>query len=130
MPKFKRVSIMGHAANIKTNTVNGKDVVNFSVPISRSTKNERGEWDDGPTSWEQIACWGYLAEKAARLNRGDVVYVEGNEWKREYKDKSGEMQETRDIRADFLCIIPKSGEGSQGFTSNTTVKDDDDDLPF
>ena len=57
-----------------TNT--GVSVCDFRIAYNSRRRNAQGAWEDGRAVWITVTCWRGLAERAARLRKGDTVVVE------------------------------------------------------
>jgi len=52
--------------------------VTSGLAVNRRVRNEAGEWEDAPTEYFELVCFGDLAENvAACLSKGDRVVVVG-----------------------------------------------------
>lgn len=87
-------------------TKSGKPVATLNMATNHSVKNEDGSYQDVPT-FHRIIVWGKMAEFIARdARKGTKVYVDGRITTREYEDKDGNKQRSREILADN--VIPMS----------------------
>jgi len=64
-------------------TPNGKKFVSFSVAT-----NYRGEGEDARTDWHNVVVWGFHAERAKQLKKGDNVIVVGEARTRRWQDQN------------------------------------------
>lgn len=74
-------------------TQTGRAVTNLRLAASERVKNEKsGQWEDGPTAFYDVQCWGVLAENVCNsLQKGDRVVSEGR-WKQtSFEDKDGNI---------------------------------------
>ena len=70
-------------------TNSGDAIASFSMATSKSWKDKTTqEWKEN-TQWHNVVCFGYNADKAAKLSKGQLVYVEGELYTREWTDKQG-----------------------------------------
>lgn len=83
-------SVVSSVQSLKT--VNGKPVLNFSVPFSISAKSPNSsEYINSDTLWVDCAIWGKTAEVIApHLRKGDVVRVTGSLRGNAYNSQDGE----------------------------------------
>jgi single-stranded DNA-binding protein len=51
------------------------DVTNVDFPVSRSWRAQSGEGYDQKTSWWQAAAWTQSAQRAAEVEKGDIIIV-------------------------------------------------------
>ena len=66
---------LGKNAEVKI-AQNKKEYVVFSVAISESWKNEKGDYDNR-TEWHRVYAWGTLANFAKTLQKGQLITLEG-----------------------------------------------------
>ena len=94
---------------------NGTQVGRFSLATNESYKDKSGEWQT-QTEWHNIVVWRELAERCAKLKKGEKTYVEGKLSYRKYTDKDGVEKSIADIVANVVRGLEKkeSGEGSTG----------------
>jgi single-strand DNA-binding protein len=57
----------------------GVAVARMSVGHNTRRRNQAGEWVNGPTMWIDVTCWRELAERVARLSKGDTVIVDARD---------------------------------------------------
>jgi len=67
-------------------TGTGRPVCNLRLATSERVRNAKsGNWEDGPTVFYDVQCWGNLAENVTEhLARGDRVVAEGRWMESEY----------------------------------------------
>jgi single-strand DNA-binding protein len=85
-------------------TPNGAAVANFSVAVSRRTKDEAtGQWVDADTSFLRVNVWRTLAENAAEsLTRGTRVIVTGRVRQRSWETPDGDKRSVVEIEAEEI----------------------------
>jgi single-strand DNA-binding protein len=71
-----------------TNTVNGKNVINFNVAHTEKFKDSQGNQKD-KTIWVECAYWTDRTGIAPYLKKGTQVYVEGTPEVRTYPKNDG-----------------------------------------
>ncbi|MCF7552602.1 single-stranded DNA-binding protein [Pseudonocardia sp. WMMC193] len=87
---------LGRAPEIAYGRDNGTAVCRFSIAInSRRFNKTRGEWEDRPTVWKNVVCFGQMAQNAYdTLAKGMTVTVTGTEaddsYTRESRVEGGE----------------------------------------
>lgn len=104
----------------------GKPFARFSLAWSESSKDQNGQWMDGPTQWVQVTCFGRVAQNlVASLHKGDRVNVTGRIKPESWSSQQGEqtvLALTADSVSPDLTFAsvqvqknPKGGQaGSQG----------------
>jgi len=128
----------------------GAVMCRFSVATNENYQDKNGEWQT-QTEWHNIVCWRNLAERAEKtLKKGSLIYLEGKLTTRKWQDKDGGDRYTTEVVARTFRSLerrdPSLSEGvSSGFPGaendfptvekttgqpNTTLANDDDDLPF
>lgn len=83
-------------------TQSGQAVADFGMAVSNRTKNQAGEWEDGPGQFYDVSVWGTTAENFAEsCPRGTRVMVIGrlqfDTW-----EKDGEKRSKVKIVADHV----------------------------
>ena len=96
----------------ETRAIGGGNVSNLSLAINRSWKDKQsGEWKE-ETLFIKGTAWGTLADKAATMAKGDLVFVaghlEGRKW-----EKDGQTRETIEVRLSTLESINASKGGGK-----------------
>lgn len=70
----------------------------FRIGITKRLRNDRGGWEDGPTTWIRCVAWGRLADNiAATLRKGTRATVCGDLRQRSYTDKDGVDRTTYEL---------------------------------
>ena len=116
---------------------NGSSVVNFTIATNRSYKDKEGNWKD-VTTWHNIQVGGPRQEQAERLNKGDLIYIEGEIDNRMY-EKEGVKFHHSQVTAKYMRTVQKA-EGEEATPKEAASKEtpeaasrpnpDNDDLPF
>ena len=100
----------------------GKPFARFSLAWSESSKDQNGQWTDGPTQWVQVTCFGRVAQNlVASLHKGDRVNVTGRIKPESWPSQQGE-QTVLALTADtvspdltFASVqVQKNPKGQQG----------------
>jgi single-strand DNA-binding protein len=128
-----------------TNTVNGKNVMNFNVAHTEKFRDAQGNQKD-KTTWVECAYWSDKTAVAPYLKKGTQVYVEGTPEVRTYPKNDGTTGASLTLRVLNVQLLGGGnrsaegmGEGSSqntGYSSqsrSTSVSDVSeavDDLPF
>lgn len=103
----------------------GKPFARFSLAWSESSKDQNGQWMDGPTQWVQVTCFGRVAQNlVASLHKGDRVNVTGRIKPESWSSQQGEqtvLALTADAVSPDLTFAsvqvqknPKQGGGGYG----------------
>tara|TARA_B100000427_G_C15494784_1_gene589313 strand:+ start:423 stop:839 length:417 start_codon:yes stop_codon:yes gene_type:complete len=138
MAGVNKVILLGHLGkdpDVKK-LDSGKSVANFSLATSEVYKNKEGEKVTN-TEWHNIVLWSPLAEIAeSYLKKGSQLYLEGKISNRSYEDKDGVKKYISEVVGRDITLLGKpTSEGSnensnnEG-TTNSSVSDEVDDLPF
>ena len=93
MPSYSKTTIIGHVGrDPELRTVGQSSVLNFSVATSERYQGRDGEWKE-TTTWHNVQAWGKLAEGLSdRLQKGDLVFVEG-----QYQSYKGRNRQGADV---------------------------------
>lgn len=85
---------------------NGNEVCQFSLATSESWKDKTGEWQE-KTTWHNIVVWGNQAARAAKLSKGDTLYLEGKIDNRSY-EKDGQTRYISEVVASYFRKLNRS----------------------
>jgi single-strand DNA-binding protein len=142
MPSINKATIMGHLGRdpeIRT-TQNGTKIANFSVATSERWKNKQTSEYDERTQWHNVVVFNDrlvpLIEK--RLQKGSLVYVEGQIETRKWQDQSGNDKYTTEIvlryngEIKFFDRSEPSTEKQESYQEPQPQEsfDIDDEIPF
>lgn len=136
-----KVILLGNVGSIDVKSFdNGGKIVNISVATTESYK--KGEEWINKTEWHRCSCGiPAVVERADRINKGDMVYVEGTIVTRAW-EKDGEKKESKEISFNTIRVISKNTKSEEeSFVPKSDAKpksgkevlaqmDDNDDLPF
>ena len=128
------------------NTVNGKNVINFTVAHSEKFKDSQGNQQE-KTIWVDCAYWTDRTAVAPYLQKGTQVYVEGQPEARSFQRNDGTPGSSLSLRVREVQLLGSKSDnsGSGGFqpnasaaasTSNSNIPSPNDitepvdDLPF
>jgi len=128
------------------NTVNGKNVINFSVAHSERYKDSQGNLQE-KTTWVDCAYWTDRTAVAPYLVKGVQVYVEGTPEARAFSRQDGTAGASLSVRVREVQLLGSKAEGTGGSTptysnsgntgtasgsyaSADTITEASDDLPF
>jgi single-strand DNA-binding protein len=127
-----------------TNTVNGKNVINFNVAHTEKFRDAQGNQKD-KTTWVECAYWTDRTGIAPYLKKGTQVYVEGTPEVRTYPKNDGTTGVSLSLRVVSVQLLgsrPSSelaggstgGYSAQPATGSVPSPNDItapiDDLPF
>ena len=130
-----------------TNTVNGKNVINFNVAHTEKFRDAQGNQKD-KTIWVECAYWTDRTGIAPYLRKGTQVYAEGTPEVRTYPKNDGTTGVSLTLRVVSVQLLGNKGEGGGGSnasgsgdnyssapaTANTPaaheINEPIDDLPF
>ena len=139
MIKLQAIGHLGKDCTV--NTVNGKNVINFTVAHSEKYKDASGIQKER-TTWIDCAYWTDRTAVSPYLKKGTQVYVEGNPDVRAYTTNDGKQGAALTLRVSSVQLLGSKpdGQGSSTFDSSSSggsatsdVNDGSepaDDLPF
>jgi single-strand DNA-binding protein len=122
------------------NTVNGKNVINFTVAHTEKYRDSQGN-NQEKTTWVDCAYWSDKTGVAQYLTKGKQVYVEGQPEARAFQRNDGTAGASLSLRVRDIQLLGGRGEGvpsvasassSQGSSMNepAPISEVSDDLPF
>lgn len=130
------------------NTVNGKNVINFSVAHTEKFKDSSGAQRE-KTTWVECAYWTDRTGIAPYLKKGQQVYAEGTPEVRTYQTNDGKSGASLSLRVLSVQLLGSRGENvntqqpersysnSNFYTNQSSnahqqddINDAGDDLPF
>lgn len=102
-------------------TDNGKKVMNMTVAVPRTYKNDRGEYD---TDFVDCVLWSGIAENTAEYcKKGDVIGVKGR-LQTDLYDKDGQTHKSSKLVAEKVTFLQSSrGVEKQEESTNKKNKD-------
>ena len=92
-----------------TNTVNGKNVINFNVAHTEKFKDAQGNQKD-KTIWVDCAYWTDRTGIAPYLKKGTQVYVEGSPEVRTYAKNDGTTGASLTLRVGSVQLLGKQNQ--------------------
>lgn len=137
-----KVMLLGNVGSVDIKSFdNGGKIVNISVATSESYK-KGDEWVN-KTEWHRCSCGiPAVVERADRINKGDMVYLEGSIVTRSW-EKDGEKKESKEISFNTIRVINRNNKEDQSESFAPKAKaepktakqviasmEDDSDLPF
>jgi single-strand DNA-binding protein len=96
-----------------TNTVNGKNVINFNVAHTEKFRDAQGNQKD-KTIWVECAYWTDRTGVAPYLKKGTQVYAEGTPEVRTYPKNDGTTGVSLTLRVQSVQLLGSRGEGGGG----------------
>ncbi|GAA4751409.1 single-stranded DNA-binding protein [Flavisolibacter ginsenosidimutans] len=126
------------------NTVNGKNVINFTVAHTEKYKDSQGN-NQEKTTWVDCAYWTDRTAIAPYLQKGQQVFVEGAPEVRSYTRNDGTAGASLSLRVREVQLLGRKGDGNESGTFQQSapaarpqaasmqpapVDDVADDLPF
>lgn len=136
-----RLQVIGNLGkDCVMNTVNGKNVINFSVAHTEKFKDAQGNQKD-KTIWVECAYWSERTGIAPYLKKGTQVYAEGTPDIRSYTTQDGRQGSSLTLRVSSVQLLGSKGSGSEApaypdeshtpsFAPADNAGEGSDDLPF
>jgi len=128
-----------------TNTVNGKNVINFNVAHTEKYRDAQGNQKE-KTIWVDCAYWTDKTAIAPYLRKGTQVYVDGSPEIKTFPKNDGTTGASLSLRVSSIQLLgtrnenntaPAQGGYNAGASSvsnnapaHNTVSEPVDDLPF
>jgi single-strand DNA-binding protein len=127
-----------------TNTVNGKNVINFNVAHTEKFKDATGQQKER-TTWVECAYWTDRTGIAPYLKKGTQVYAEGTPEVRTFTRNDGTFGASLTLRVFSVQLLGSANKGenaSPGYSeqqpaqsggrimSPNDISEPVDDLPF
>jgi single-strand DNA-binding protein len=138
MSSVNKVVLLGNVGGVEVKSFeNGKKLVQLSLATSDGYK-KGDKWEE-KTEWHRcIFAIPALAERAASIQKGDKIYVEGSINTNSWTTKDGEKKEIKEISCTMFKTFVKAKteqkEFNQPKTTVTESKSDwtqeSDDIPF
>ncbi len=95
------------------NTVNGKNVMNFTVAHSEKYKDSQGTLQE-KTTWVDCAYWNDRTAVAQYLTKGTQVYVEGQPEARSFQRNDGTPGASLSLRVREVQLLGSKNDSSGG----------------
>jgi single-strand DNA-binding protein len=122
------------------NTVNGKNVINFTVAHTEKYKDSQGN-NQEKTTWVDCAYWTDRTAISPYLTKGKQVFVEGNPEVRTFTRQDGTAGASLSLRVREVQLLGGRGESgsspassssapSSSVPSASDISEPVDDLPF
>ena len=140
MIKMQVIGNLGKDCTV--NTVNGKNVINFTVAHTEKYKDSQGNQQE-KTTWVDCAWWTDRTAVAQYLTKGKQVYVEGQPEARSFQRNDGTPGASLSLRVRELQLLggrgdsgggsyqqPSSASSTSSIPSPNEITEPVDDLPF
>lgn len=122
------------------NTVNGKNVINFTVAHTEKYRDSQGNQQE-KTTWVDCAYWTDRTAVSQYLIKGKQVYVEGQPESRSFQRNDGTPGASLSLRVRDIQLLGGRGESVGGSNFQTAAAsasgggpdkgpEGPDDLPF
>src|SRR5436309_9958534 len=112
-----KLQVIGHLGkDCLVNTVNGKNVINFTVAHSEKFTDSQGNKQE-KTTWVECAYWTDRTAIAPYLQKGTQVFVEGTPEVRSFTRNDGTNGASLSLRVREVQLLGRKGENVQGHTS-------------
>ncbi len=98
------------------NTVNGKNVINFTVAHTEKYKDSQGNQQE-KTTWVDCAYWTDRTAIAQYLTKGKQVYAEGQPEVRTFQRNDGTPGATLTLRVREVQLLGGRGDNAGGGAS-------------
>lgn len=92
-------------------------VADLAVATTENWKDRDGVWQQ-KTEWHRVFGWGFIADAAEKLSKGDQVYIEGSIETQKWQDNDGNDKFTTKVKARVLRKLgrkERSDDGSGGY---------------
>ena len=109
-----KLQVIGHLGkDCVTNTVNGKNVINFSVAHTEKFKDAQGSQKER-TTWVECAYWTDRTAIAPYLRKGTQVYAEGTPELKTYPKNDGTTGASLNLRVFSVQLLGSRNDNSGG----------------
>lgn len=108
MIKMQVIGNLGKDCTV--NTVNGKNVINFTVAHTEKYKDSQGA-NQEKTTWVDCAYWTDRTAVAPYLTKGTQVFVEGTPEVRSFTRNDGTAGASLSMRVREVQLLGRKGEG-------------------
>ena len=112
------------------NTVNGKNVINFTVAHTEKYKDSQGNQQE-KTTWVDCAYWTDRTAVSQYLTKGKQVYVEGQPEARSFQRNDGTPGASLSLRVREVQLLGGRGDsgGSSGQSSSSASSSSNSNVP-
>ena len=102
------------------NTVNGKNVINFSLAHTEKFKDSQGNMQE-KTTWVDCAYWTDRTAVAQYLTKGKQVYAEGSPELKTFQRNDGTPGTSLSLRVREVQLLGGKGDSSGSFQPNASA---------
>lgn len=122
MSSVNRVTLVGRLGqDPETKEVNGTTVANFSIATSETWKDKDSGERKERTEWHRLVAWGRQAEIVGEyLNKGSLIYIEGQLQTRKWTDKEDNERYTTEIRVGMMKMLGGKNNGNSNSSNEST----------
>lgn len=114
MIKMQIIGRLGKDCTV--NTVNGKNVMNFTVAHSEKYKDSQGNLQE-KTIWVDCAYWSDRTAVAQYLQKGTQVFVEGQPEARSFQRNDGTPGASLSLRVREVQLLGSKNDSNTGGSS-------------
>ena len=116
MSSVNKVTLVGRLGqDPETKDVNGTTVANFSLATSETWKDKDSGEKKEKTEWHRLVAWGRQAEIIGKyLNKGSLIYIEGQLQTRKWTDKEDNERYTTEIRVGMMKMLGGRDDNGNG----------------
>ncbi len=112
-----KLQVIGHLGkDCVVNTVNGKNVINFTVAHSEKYKDSQGVLQE-KTIWVDCAYWTDRTAVAPYLQKGTQVFVEGQPEARSFQRNDGTPGSSLSLRVREVQLLGGKNDRNTGGSS-------------
>jgi single-strand DNA-binding protein len=137
MSTINRVVLLGNVGKVEVKDFDsGRKLVQISLATQDGYKKADGTWEN-KTEWHRcIFAIPQLAEKAANIQQGDKIYIEGSINTNAWTTKDGDKKEIKEISCTIFRTFTKaatkaqSANAEQPKSSGNPFGDDSEDPLF
>lgn len=111
---MNKIYLLGHISFVgeMTETTGGFKVIKLGLATNKSKKTQAGTYTQVPT-FHVLTCWGAVAERAVRYQKGQRVFVEGSMEVNQYTSKAGVAVKEAHVVVERI-FEAESGGGTKG----------------
>lgn len=102
------------------NTVNGKNVINFSLAHTEKFKDSQGNMQE-KTTWVDCAYWTDRTAVAQYLTKGKQVYAEGTPELKTFQRNDGTPGTSLSLRVREVQLLGGRGDSSGSYQPNASA---------
>jgi len=134
MSTINKVVLLGNVGKVEVKSFeNGKKLVQVSLATQDGYKKADGNYEN-KTEWHRcIFAIPNLAEKAAAIQQGDKIYLEGSINTNSWTTKDGDSKQIKEISCTMFKTFAKASNKNKPETPSAPSKnpfDDSDDSLF